>query len=297
MDATSTGGKMLMRRAVQIMTGSRLPAMVLAVLFCCAAAAWAQAPGHPGPIPHSPGADDAPPPPPEGDGVVERFERSHVGRLIERFTYAAIIGVLLLCGMGLPLPEEVPILTSAVLSQSGHLRPWWALSACMFGVMAGDSLMYYLGRRWGGHLLEHRLSRKLLTAERQQQIEEYFARYGARMIFAGRFLPGIRSPLFLSAGTLRVPFWVFFLMDGAAALLSIPLSFWLAYFFTDKLQEFLNLRDKVHYWGIGLVALGLLLWLVLHRWWDRRQKRRRAIIGSGSGYTAASVGNEVTSRR
>jgi membrane protein DedA with SNARE-associated domain len=257
-----------MRPAVLNAKRSWQPAAVFAVALCCAAVAMAQPAADP--ADQGATAEVAPPPPSENDGVVAQFERSRVGRFIERFTYAAIIGVLFLCGMGLPLPEEVPILTSAVLSQSGHLRPWWALGACMFGVMAGDSLMYYLGRRWGGHLLEHRLSRKLLTAERQQQIEVYFARYGARIIFAGRFLPGLRAPLFLSAGTLRVPFWVFFLMDGAAALLSIPLSFWLAYFFTDKLQEFLNLRDKVHYWGIGLVVLGLLAWLVLHRWWERR---------------------------
>lgn len=270
---------------------------VAAVGVGCAASAWGQAAA--APAGDREAAETVPPPPPETDGVAEQFGSSRVGRLIERFTYAAIIGVLLLCGMGLPLPEEVPILTSAVLSQSGHLRPWWALGACMFGVMAGDALMFYLGRRWGGHLLEHRLSRKLLTAERQKQIQEYFARYGARMIFAGRFLPGIRAPLFLSAGTLRVPFWIFLLMDGAAALLSIPLSFWLAYFFTDKLQELLNLRDQVHYWGIGLVAIGLLLWLILHRWWERHRPHARPPDGGGSAsqHSAAGAADEVTSPR
>jgi membrane protein DedA with SNARE-associated domain len=285
-----------MRPAVLSAKPSWQPAAVLAAVLCCAAVALAQPAAG---VDQAGSAEIAPPPPPENDGVAAQFERSRVGRLIERFTYAAIIGVLLLCGMGLPLPEEVPILTSAVLSQSGHLRPWWALGACMFGVMAGDSLMYYLGRRWGGHLLEHRLSRKLLTAERQQQITVYFARYGARIIFAGRFLPGIRAPLFLSAGTLRVPFWVFFLMDGAAALLSIPLSFWLAYFFTDKLQEFLNLRDKVHYWGIGLVVLGLLAWLILHRWWERRHAHG-PLLGAGETVTAQSTTgatDELTSSR
>lgn len=202
------------------------------------------------------------------------LEHGRVGRLIERFTYAAIIGVLLLCGMGLPLPEEVPILTSAILSQTGHLRPWWALGACMFGVMLGDSIMFLLGRRWGTHVLEHRLSRKLLTVERQEQIGAYFERYGAWIIFVARFLPGIRAPLFLSAGTMRVSFWTFFAMDGAAALLSIPLSFWLAYFFTDKLEELLNLREHVHYWAMGILGIGLLLWLLLHRWWEQRHASR-----------------------
>ena len=113
-------------------------------------------------------------------------------------------------------------------------------------------------------------SRKLLTAERQHKIVQYFEKYGARIIFVARFLPGIRAPLFLTAGTMRVPFWLFFAMNGTAALLSIPLSFWLAYYFTDKLEDLLNVRDRVHYWGVGLVVAGLFLWLVLHRWWERR---------------------------
>jgi membrane protein DedA with SNARE-associated domain len=202
--------------------------------------------------------------------VAEELENSRVGQLIERFTYAAIIGVLLLCGLGLPLPEEVPILTSAILSQSGHLRPWWALGACMFGVMVGDSIMFFLGRRWGSHVLEHRLSRKLLTVERQQVIAKYFERFGAWIIFGARFLPGIRAALFLSAGTMRVSFLTFLAMDGAAALLSVPLSFWLAYLFTDKLKELLDLREHVHFWAIGVLGAGLFVWLVLHRFWEKR---------------------------
>lgn len=225
---------------------------------------------------------------------------SRVAALIERFTYAAIIAVLLLCGMGLPLPEEVPILTSAILSQAGHLRPWWALGACMFGVMLGDSIMFLLGQRWGPHVLEHRLSRKLLTAERQAKIGTYFDRYGAWIIFAARFLPGIRAPLFLTAGSMRVSFWTFFAMDGAAALVSIPASFWIAYYFTDKLEELLNLRERVHYWALVMLALGLLGWLVLHRLWNRWRaaaRNRAAQNEAHDGPPRSNSADEVACNR
>lgn len=236
----------------------------LAIATCLLAAASPVVLAQPAPADETAAAADA------SRDVADELENSRVGQLIERFTYVAIIGVLFLCGLGLPLPEEVPILTSAILSQSGHLRPWWALGACMFGVMVGDSVMFFLGRHWGNHLLEHRLSRKLLTVERQQAIARYFDKYGARIIFGARFLPGIRAALFLSAGTMRVSFLTFLLMDGAAAILSVPLSFWLAYTFTDKLEELLDLREHVHLWAIGLLAAGMLLWLLLHRFWEKR---------------------------
>ncbi len=199
-----------------------------------------------------------------------RLESTRVGQLIERFTYVAIFGVLLLCSMGLPLPEEIPVLTAGVLASSGHLRPGWALGTCLVGIMAGDSFIYYLGHRWGPRVLEHRMAKKLLTVDRQQKIMQYFQRYGARIIFVARFLPGIRAPLFLTVGIMRVPYWLFFAMNGSAALLSIPLCFWIGYYFTDKMEEILNLRDRAHYWGLGLVAVGLVLWLIIHYGWRRR---------------------------
>ncbi len=245
-------------------------------------------------------AAPAVPAPPAADSHRDVVPDGRVADLIERFTYAAIIAVLLLCGMGLPLPEEVPILTSAILSHSGHLQPWWALGACMFGVMLGDSIMFLLGQRWGPHVLEHRLSRKLLTAERQETIARYFDRYGAWIIFAARFLPGIRSPLFLTAGSMRVSFWTFFGMDGAAALVSIPTSFWIAYYFTDRLEELLHLRERVHYWALLLVAAGLLGWLLLHRLWSRwwaSRSSRSAPVPPGAGQSRSNNADEVACKR
>lgn len=209
----------------------------------------------------------------KSDTLVRELSSGRVAKFIERFTYLAIIAVLLLCGMGLPLPEEVPILTSGVLASTGHLRPWPALISVMIGVMLGDSMMFLLGRRWGSSVFEHRLSRKLLTRERQEKIAVYFGKYGAWIIFAARFLPGIRAPLFLSAGTMRVSFWTFFAMDGAAALLSIPISFWVAYVFTDKLNEMLHLSHRLMYWAVGGILLGSF---ATHFVWNRIKKARAA---------------------
>lgn len=219
-------------------------------------------------------APDAAAPRPAADSMAERLSEGEMGQFITRFTYVAIVGVLLLCGMGLPLPEEVPILTSGVLSRLGHLSPWPALFAVLLGVLAGDTAMFLLGRRWGVHLLEHRLSRMLLTRERQTKIAVYFQKYGAWIIFVARFLPGLRAPLFLTAGSLKVSFVTFFTMDGLAALLSIPLSFWVAYFFTDRLQEVLALSHTALYWLLGVLVVGVIIGHVV---WDRWRARRRAV--------------------
>lgn len=206
----------------------------------------------------------------------EELLDSTVGQAIEHFSYAAIIVVLVLCGLGLPLPEEVPILTSAILAASGTLNPWWALGSLMVGIMLGDSVIYWLGRRWGTQVLEHRLAKRMLTPERRDKIAGYFDKYGAWIIFIGRFLPGLRAPLFLTAGTMRVSFWTFFGMNGAAAAISVPASFGLAYYFTNQLEKALSVRDSVQYWAFGGLTVLVVGSLLAKRWWTRRQSGKAA---------------------
>jgi membrane protein DedA with SNARE-associated domain len=95
---------------------------------------------------------------------------------------------------------------------------------------------------------------------------------------------------------MKVSFLTFLLMDGAAALLSIPLSFWLAYTFTDKLEELLNLREHVHIWAIGLLAVGMLLWLLLHRFWEKRHPHD-ATSASATAAPQAPATSEKSSTR
>ena len=209
----------------------------------------------------------------ETDDFADKLTKGRMGRAIRRFTYLAIIGVLLLCGMGVPLPEELPIITSGVLAKMGHLSPWPALLSVIFGILAGDSIMFFLGRKWGRHVLEHRFARILLTHERQAKIADYFHKYGAWIIFAARFLPGLRSPLYLTAGSMKVRWLTFLAMDGLAALLSIPLSFWLAYYFTEQLREVLDVSHLALYWFLGILAVGLIVGHVI---WDRWRARVRA---------------------
>lgn len=206
------------------------------------------------------------------DSKAEELVGGQLAQIIEQFKYVAIVGVLILCGLGLPLPEEVPILTSAVLSKLGMLDPWCALTALVVGVMLGDSVMFLMGRHWGPRLLEHRFAQRMLPVERREKILALFGKYGAWIIFAARFMPGLRAPLFLTSGTMGVRFWVFFGMDGAAMLVSVPTSFGLAYFFTDQLEQVLEAKDHVQHYAFGALALFVVGGLVAKKLWQSRTK-------------------------
>src|SRR3954447_3438678 len=95
-------------------------------------------------------------------GLTEAF----VGQL----GYLGIAVLLVLGGLGLPVPEEAPIILAAVLSKTE--RMWWpiALASCLAGVLIGDFLVYILGVFYGERVMSLPLTRKFLTRERETQI-------------------------------------------------------------------------------------------------------------------------------
>jgi membrane protein DedA with SNARE-associated domain len=164
--------------------------------------------------------------------------------VIQSWSYLGIIVFLILTGCGLPIPEEVPILAAGVMSR-GTLNPWMALASCMVGAILGDMVMYGLGRKFGRGLLQRRgYLHSLLSAEREQQIEEQFRLHGLKVLFAARFLVGIRTPIYITAGILKVPFRRFVVADMLCASIVIPLFFGVAYLFSDHVNRLWQLMRR-----------------------------------------------------
>src|SRR5262249_35523511 len=113
--------------------------------------------------------------------------------LIEQLGYVGICVLLVLGGLGLPIPEEAPIILAAVLARHG--RRWWpaALATCLGGVLLGDFVVYLLGFFYGDKELSLRLTRRILTRQRAAQMKGYLHRHGFKILVSGRFVPGFRT--------------------------------------------------------------------------------------------------------
>jgi membrane protein DedA with SNARE-associated domain len=160
--------------------------------------------------------------------------------VIQSWSYFGIIAFLVLTGCGLPIPEEVPIIAAGVLSKQ-TLNPWLALASCFIGAVLGDMVMYGIGRKFGRRLLaNHGYFSSLLSPEREREIEDHFSRHGMKVLFTARFLVGIRSPIYITAGILKVPFKRFVIADMFCAAMVIPLFFGVSYLFSDHVQALWN---------------------------------------------------------
>ena len=190
-----------------------------------------------------------------------------VADLIERFTYLGIFLVLFVAGLGVPIPEEAPLLAAGVLANQEIIRWWLALIVCFVGVMAGDIVLYWVGHHWGEHIMDWRITRWVLTPEREKQMIRLYHRHGIKIIFSARFVAGFRAAAFLTAGIVRIPFWKFVLVDGVAALVGVPLGFGVAYLFADQLPAILRGVHRVERLAIlaGMVVLAAIIGYLAYR--------------------------------
>ena len=140
------------------------------------------------------------------------------------------------------------------------------LAVGLAGVIIGDSTMFLAGRIFGYRIQKIRTFRKILSPRRFSHIQRKFKQYGLGLLFVARFLPGLRSPIFLVAGmSRRISYFTFILMDGVAALISVPVWVYLGFFFADNLDllmQYVGDVQKVIYLilaAIILVVLGIYL--------------------------------------
>lgn len=169
----------------------------------------------------------------------------------------AIFGLLVLCGFGVPIPEDIPLIAAGYLIHL-HQTNWvTAILVTMSGVLIGDSFVFFMGRRLGRRLFRSRLVMMVTSPKRIAKVLIYYQRYGHKVIIAGRFLPGLRAPIFFVAGGSRVPFGKFLLFDAMAAIVSVPLWLFLGSHFGDTIDSLLTEIQQGK--RLALAALAVLI--------------------------------------
>ena len=188
-----------------------------------------------------------------------------------QYGYAAVFAVLIACGFGVPIPEDITLVSGGVISGLGYTNVHIMLVVSLFGVLLGDSTMYWLGRIYGTKILRFRPIRRFLTLDRLRMVRSKFEQYGNRVLFVARFLPGLRAPIYMVAGiTRRVSFIRFLLLDFFAAIISVPIWVYLGDLGAsnlDWLHEQIKKGQSIIYILIALLAI-YLVW----KWRKGRKK-------------------------
>ena len=143
----------------------------------------------------------------------------------------AIFLIIYFESFGAPVPGETAVIAAALLASQGELSIVAVFIAVLAGAILGYSTGYLIGRYGGRRVLERFGPYIKLTPERLTAIESRFHRGGAWLVMFARFLPLLRQLNGVLAGSLAMPWHLFFAANATGAVLWTSLYVLGPYFF------------------------------------------------------------------
>lgn len=213
--------------------------------------------------------------------VLAKLDLFNAGRVqgwIEVGGPLVIFGLLFACGLGLPLPEDIPLLIGGFFAAKGqmHLAVVAVLAWC--GIIGGDCVLYHLGKKYGLNITRVPFVGKHLTKERILKAERLFDKYGVWVVAVGRLFAGIRGAMVVAAGAIRFNFVKFLIADGLAALVSGGLFVAIGYYFGKKFDSVediqRHIKHREHEVIVALIVL--VVAAVVFFWW--RHKKQKPVV-------------------
>ena len=175
------------------------------------------------------------------------------------FIYAGLFLILFIAGVGLPIPEEITLITAGFLVYLEIIQFYPTLITIFIGVLFGDLVVYSIGRKWGQGILTHRFLRRFFYESRLERVRQFFREHGNKTIFIARFISGLRVAAFLAAGSMGMKPSRVLMYDFLAALFYVPLLILLGYYFGGKIHLLTDVVSRIDLLiKIGLILLGLI---------------------------------------
>jgi membrane protein DedA with SNARE-associated domain len=129
--------------------------------------------------------------------------------IISTMSYPGIFFLMILESALIPIPSEIIMPFSGFLASTGKLNYIGVVLAGSFGNLVGSILTYYLGINVGRKVISKYGRYIFFKKEHLELTENLFNKYGDRVSFVGRLLPGIRTYVSLPAGIGKTKFTKF----------------------------------------------------------------------------------------
>lgn len=197
-------------------------------------------------------------------------------KVTENYGYLGLFLWLWLGIFGIPVPNEVIVMTIGFLSFERVLHPVVAFAVTYMGIISALTTCYVLGRFVGRPFLHFFEKRKRFS----KKIDSSFRlieRYHAFSLSLSYFLPGFRNFVPFLYGVSRYSFKSFMIFSYSGALIWLAIMFSIGYWFNDKMETILMYGNELLF-GIVTVAVILIIAKLIHR---SRHKKINAIRGHG----------------
>src|SRR5450432_3209898 len=150
--------------------------------------------------------------------------------------YAILFAVVFLEAVGLPVPAALALLIAGGAAANGSLQVSYALFGAIAAMLAGDTLMFLVGRYTGWWLLGILCRISLNPESCILRSADSFYRRGRKLLLIAKFIPGINTMAPPLAGSMNMRFLQFIRLDLVGATLYIVAYFSVGFVFSGALE-------------------------------------------------------------
>ena len=188
------------------------------------------------------------------------------------YGYVLLFAWVLIEQLGIPLPATPVLLAAGALSVDGSLNLTFAFVAAFGAAVASDITWFFVGRRYGHHVLRLlcKLSLEPTTCVRRTQ--NSFASRRVATLLTAKFIPGLAILAPPIAGQNGMAFAPFLLFDSLGTILWVGALLLVGRFFGDALAQNPNLFDWIGRFSGALLILGIVAFFIA------RLIRRRMVL-------------------
>lgn len=180
--------------------------------------------------------------------------------LIHHYGYFALFFALWLGIVGIPIPDEVIVMTGGLVTTIGLLDPIPAFIITYMGVVSGLSLGYILGNRLGVPVID-RIVRKKKTGKYLSKAQEMLKHFGHYALVLSYFFPVVRHLVPYLVGIGKMPFKKYATYSYTTGFLWTLVYFVFGRLFGNYIDQIAQIVTKYGWYALVLLAItSLIVW-------------------------------------
>lgn len=187
--------------------------------------------------------------------------------------YSAVVVIMFLSSFGLPVPEEVSIISLGLLSYAGS-RPdlfpppspdspvidaFSASLVCSGSIYLSDFTVFSLGKYFGPAVFSSKFVQKFVSKKRYFMVKAWARKWGRVVPAMFRLIPGLRFPGHLMCGAFGIKTSNFLIVDGIVILVIVPTQIFLISHFGEEVLQVMK-RFQIVLGILCALFFGFMLW-------------------------------------
>lgn len=219
------------------------------------------------------------------EGIAPVFTHDYVMHLFTNYGYWAVFVVVGLESIGIPLPGELIVVGASIFASTHGGNILYVIAAAAAGAILGDNIGYLIGREFGYRLLLRYGSRAGLTEGHVKLGQYMFKKYGAAVVFIGRFIAVMRVLAAFLAGANRLAWPKFMIANATGGVVWATIVAMSAYMFGHGIRHLHGPMTLLLMVSAGALLLASLVYFRHHEA-ELIAEAERAMPGRIPGFRA-----------